>query len=378
MSTPSSPDSIPATSVQAAASSGSHRDRFAWVDFSKGICIIAVVALWVTHEFEHRHIGFLAGQATWLDRFVWFAAPFRMPDFFLISGLFLSRVIDRPWKSYLDTKVVHYLYFFLLWSCIIVPAMWLIGRDTPVDAADALAKFGDRLFGTPFAMLWFVLFLSIYFIVTRLTRRVPVWVMAPVAALLMLFPVHTGEYHIDRFGVFFVYFYAGAMFARHFFALADWAASHVRLSIAGLLLWAALNKAVVMAGWTGQGSPGLLVAAFVGISAVIVLSAITCSRRSAGWITYLGRHSIAVYLGFFVPMVLIVEAMLASRWGHNLNIVGAAALVGSIATAVAVYELAKRIGLGFLYERPAWARLTAKRPSGPVCQRVETGALREA
>lgn len=366
------------TSSPTSTSTESRRDRFAWVDFSKGVCIIAVVALWVTHEFEYRHIGFLAGQATWLDRFVWFAAPFRMPDFFLISGLFLSRVIDRPWKSYLDTKVVHYLYFFLLWTCIIVPAMWLIGRDTPLDAADALMKFGGRLFGTPFAMLWFVMFLSIYFIVTRLTRRVPVWIMAPGAALLMLFPAHTGQYHIDRFGVFFVYFYAGAMFARHFFALADWAASHVRLSIAGLLLWAVVNKAVVMAGWTGSGTPGLLVAGFTGISAVIVLSAITSSQRWAGWITYLGRHSISVYLGFFVPMVLIVEAMLASRWGHNLNIVGAAALVGSIATAVAIYEVAKRIGLGFLYERPTWARLATKRLAAPLRQRVEAGTLREA
>ena len=38
-----------------------------------------------------------------------------MPDFFLISGLFLAARIDRPWRAYLDTKVVHFAYFYVLW-----------------------------------------------------------------------------------------------------------------------------------------------------------------------------------------------------------------------------------------------------------------------
>ncbi|MCK6424090.1 MAG: acyltransferase family protein [Burkholderiaceae bacterium] len=360
------------------SSAGTSRDRFGWVDFSKGVCILAVVALWVTHEFEHRHIGFLAGQATLLDRFVWFAAPFRMPDFFLISGLFLSRVMDRPWKSYLDTKVVHYLYFFLLWTLIIVPAMWWFGRDTPSSLAEAATQLGGLVFGKPFAMLWFLLYLSIYCVVTRLTWRVPTWIMAPVAVLLMLFPAQTGEYHLDRFGVFFLYFYAGARFARHFFALADWARGHVRLAIGGLLLWVAVNKAIVMAGWTEQGSPGLLVMAFVGISAVIVFSAITWDRAWARWVTYLGRNSIAVYLGFYVPMVLIVEGMLATRWGHQLSVVGLVALAGSVAISVAFFEVARRIGLGFLYERPNWARLKSHRVPAVPFDPESSARLRRA
>jgi uncharacterized membrane protein YcfT len=47
-----------------------------------------------------------------------FAAPFRMPDFFLISGLFLANVITRDWKLYLDRKVVHFAYFYVLWMTI--------------------------------------------------------------------------------------------------------------------------------------------------------------------------------------------------------------------------------------------------------------------
>jgi uncharacterized membrane protein YcfT len=55
-----------------------------------------------------------AGKTGWLHPLVEFARPFRMPDFFLISGLFLAQVIDRPWRQYLDRKVVHFAYFYLL------------------------------------------------------------------------------------------------------------------------------------------------------------------------------------------------------------------------------------------------------------------------
>ena len=52
---------------------------------------------------------------TGLHVFVAFAKPFRMPDFFLISGLFLPLVIDRNWRLYLNRKVAHFAYFYVLW-----------------------------------------------------------------------------------------------------------------------------------------------------------------------------------------------------------------------------------------------------------------------
>ena len=68
----------------------------------------------------HSTLGVEAavGKAGWLHRLVEFARPFRMPDFFMISGLFLAQVIDRDWRTYLDRKVVHFAYFYLLWMTI--------------------------------------------------------------------------------------------------------------------------------------------------------------------------------------------------------------------------------------------------------------------
>ena len=87
--------------------------RVDWVDYAKGFCIIMVVMMHSTLGVEQA-----AGREGWMHAAVAFARPFRMPDFFLISGLFLARVIDRDWRDYLDKKVVHFAYFYVLWVTI--------------------------------------------------------------------------------------------------------------------------------------------------------------------------------------------------------------------------------------------------------------------
>ena len=93
--------------------SGIKRERVDWVDYAKGICIILVVMMHSTLGVEKA-----AGELSWLNGFIEWARPFRMPDFFLISGLFLASRIDRPWRQYLDTKLVHFAYFYILWMTI--------------------------------------------------------------------------------------------------------------------------------------------------------------------------------------------------------------------------------------------------------------------
>ena len=87
--------------------------RVDWVDYAKGWCIILVVMMHSTLGVEEA-----MGRESWLHGFIEWARPFRMPDFFLVAGLFLSRTIDRPWRDYLDRKVLHFGYFYVLWTLI--------------------------------------------------------------------------------------------------------------------------------------------------------------------------------------------------------------------------------------------------------------------
>ena len=150
--------------------------RVDWVDYAKGICIVMVVMM-------HSVLGveLAAGQTGFMHLVVMFAKPFRMPDFFLISGLFVSVVIDRDWRTYLDRKVVHFAYFYVLWVTI------QFGFKAPGFAAESSWSHVGVLylesFIEPFGTLWFIYLLPIFFVVIKATRRMPPLLIWSLAAL---------------------------------------------------------------------------------------------------------------------------------------------------------------------------------------------------
>ena len=142
--------------------------RIDWVDYAKGLCIILVVMMHSTLGVEKA-----TGQLSWMHEVVEWARPFRMPDFFLISGLFLASRIDRPWRSYLDSKVLHFAYFYALWVTIQFAAKGY-GMTQELGAAGALQAY-LMSFIPPFGTVWFIYLLPVFFVVAKLLRPVLPW-----------------------------------------------------------------------------------------------------------------------------------------------------------------------------------------------------------
>ena len=184
-----------------------------WVDVAKGICIILVVMMHSTLGVEKA-----IGTETGLHAFIEWARPFRMPDFFLISGLFLAARIDRPWRAYLDTKVVHFAYFYVLWVNIQF-AMKAPGMVQEAGINGVAAQY-LMSYIQPFGTLWFIYLLAVFFVATKLLRDVPKPVVLAGAALLHVLAPHTGWLVIDEFADRFVFFYTGYAAAPLVLALA--------------------------------------------------------------------------------------------------------------------------------------------------------------
>src|ERR1700688_1412940 len=215
--------------------------RVDWVHYAKGICIVMVVMM-------HSVLGveLAAGQTGFMHLVVMFAKPFRMPDFFLISGLFLSVVIDRDWRTYLDRKVVHFAYFYLLWVTI------QFGFKAPSFAAETSWHHVGYLylesFIEPFGTLWFIYLLPIFFVVTKLSRRIPPVAIWLVAAALEMTHLATGWTVIDGFCARCAAFYSVFWLAAYVVALSDRARARPALVIAGLALGALVNGSMVASG----------------------------------------------------------------------------------------------------------------------------------
>jgi uncharacterized membrane protein YcfT len=341
--------------------SAPHAGRVDWVDYAKGFCIVMVVMMHSTLGVEAA-----AGREGWMHAAVAFAKPFRMPDFFLISGLFLYRVIDRDWRDYLDRKVVHFAYFYVLWVTI------QFAFKAPMFAAE-VGWHGVGLkyleaFIEPFGTLWFIYLLPIFFVVVKLTRPVPALAIWIVAAVLEIAPIATGWTVIDEFASRFVYFYTGYLFAQRIFAFAEIVQTQPNGAMVGLLVWAFVNGALVLAGFADLPIVSLALG-LVGAAAVVSVAALMARIDLFSPLRYCGQQSIVIYLAFFLPMAVTRIALLKTGWIADLGAVSLIVTLAGVIGALAWYWAARNTPFRFLFERPAWARLKPAR--SPAMQPAE-------
>src|SRR4051812_39069223 len=336
--------------------------RIDWVDTAKGICIVMVVMM-------HSVLGVeaAAGATGFMHALVAFAKPFRMPDFFLISGLFLSVVIDRDWRTYLDRKVVHFAYFYVLWVTI------QFGFKAPSFAAESSWSHVGYLylesFIEPFGTLWFIYLLPVFFVVTKATRRMPPLAIWFAAAALEMLHVATGWTVIDEFCARFVYFYSGYLFASYVFALSDRARARPALALFGLALWALVNGGLVASGFSELPLVSLVLG-LAGAGAIIVTGTLLAHMQALNVLRCCGEYSIVIYLAFFLPMAATRTLLLRTGLIPDIGLVSLIVTIAGVAGALAIWRAALAARANFLFERPDAFWIAPKKP-GTVLQAAE-------
>jgi uncharacterized membrane protein YcfT len=331
--------------------------RVDWVDYGKGICIILVVMMHSTLGVEKA-----LGATTWMHTFIEWARPFRMPDFFLISGLFLAARIDRPWCSYLDSKVVHFAYFYVLWMTIqfVLKAKGFVAE---MGVQDTLMQYLQG-FVDPWGTLWFIYMLAVFFIVTKATLRIPVPAIWLAGAAMEMARIHTGWLLVDEFTSRFVYFYSGYVLAPHVFRMASsFMAANWLAIVAGLVIWGFGNGWMVFNGYADL--PGLSLAlGFIGCGAVVAFSCLLVRARLADDVRYCGENSIVIYLAFFLFMaatrVVLIKTGFIADGGMIAAIVTAAGVIGPLG----LNWIVKRTPARFVFVRPEMFKLDAASAGG--------------
>ncbi|NEX64039.1 acyltransferase family protein [Noviherbaspirillum galbum] len=330
--------------------------RIDWVDHAKGICIVAVVMLYAAH-----HVQEITQDIGWMQHVVDFAKPFRMPDFFLLSGLFAARVLDRPWKSYLDTKVLHFAYFYAIWVTI----KFFFMHGTAVFGPHAASLIPDYLFlfiQPPTGPLWFIYILSLFFIAVRLIRRWPPQLAVAIGAALQMLDLDTGAVLLDKFAHYFIFFYAGYRLADLVFEFADWARLHKRAALGLLWTWFITNALLVR--FDLALLPGIsLLTGFAGAFAVLLAASLLADLEWMRWLSRLGKHSIVVYLGFVVPLALMrpFVARVSAVAGTGTTTLAVTLLC--VAGAVLLYLAVRPTPLRYLFVRPRWMAMGRTMPA---------------
>ena len=334
--------------------------RVAWIDHAKGLGILLVILMAsVAGPYSPAEEGnWMAGVAAW-------AAPITLPAFFLIAGLFLHRSLFGSRTAYFDRKVLHFAWFFAVWLAI----------GTLVFHASAIfanpAEF-VRLYlagwVAPQGPLWFIHELALFYIVTRLVRRMPVQRLFVAAVLLQLLHAaglfQTGWAVVDRFAAFYVFFLAGyagvALVFRFARAIPDRAPDMVR----ALAVWFGVHTLFVAFGIAGLPLVSLTLG-FAGAFAIVAAGVMLSWIPAAHSIGEIGRHSLAVYLGFWIPMHLM-QAVLSGGQVIIIPDPGTASLMtaaAALAISLGLYRRLIQTPLRVLYVRPRMLRLRPARSS---------------
>lgn len=327
--------------------------RVDWVDAAKGLCIILVVTMHSTLGVEKA-----VGEYNWMHIVVAFSAPFRMPDFFLISGLFLALVLDRNWRKYFDLKVIHFFYFYALW--VTIQFVFKAPGMASEYGIGGTALLYLKSYVEPFGTLWFIYILPIFFVVTKAAHdlKIPIWMTGIAAALLHLSGIRTDWHLANEFASRYVFFFAGYALAPMIFRVADWARLDLIKTGAFLVVWSLINGGLV---WAGVASTPFfsLPLGFAGAVALICVASVMVQVRYSTPIAWLGAHSIVIYLAFFLPMAISRTILLKTGIIPDNGTVSVLVTMSGVLAPVVFYLIVKRLNVGlFLFERPAWARMS--------------------
>ena len=320
--------------------------------------------------------GEAMGGEGFMHPVVAFAKPFRIPDFFLLSGLFMGRVIDRDWRLFSDRRVVHFAYFYLLWLVIQSAARYgkIVGDDGPGAFAAHLAYALIE----PYSSLWFIYLLAVFSVVTKLFRRAPGLLLLAAAALLQIADIRSDSTLIEEFCARYVYFVAGYLFADRIFALADRARDRVGLALCGLAAWAclegwlALTPSRLPAYPTLASLPVVSLALGAAGALAIVVGAALITRAGgpvAEALRHCGQRSIVIYLAFSLPMAAVRGILVQTGVIADIGLASLTVMASAILLPLVLERLVRGTPLDLLFVRPARFRLAeAGVPTRPALQ----------
>lgn len=331
--------------------SGAGSRRVDWVDTAKGLAIVLVVI----HHAVMFTVRTDLASPTWIAIDEAFQV-FRMPLFFLASGLFARSIVRRRWRDLWSSRLSLLVWTFGVWS--VLRYTWFLAVPSPIDPheTDLVRLVGAPLW--PASGLWFLHALVGFFVLTKLlTDRAPAWMVLVPAGLLSALWLSLpgiGNPSYDGMLRYYIFFAAGCFGREWIFVLAERLTWPRTAFAGGLFVFGALVLARTEAG----RAPGVA----LGVSTLALAAGVGMTRaatrlRLVAPLTGLGRQTLAVY----VAHVIVLAAMttvLATRItpGH---VVGALLpLLLALAAIVSTLTF-KRIasltpGGVFLYEAPQW------------------------
>lgn len=292
------------------------KPRNAWADVAKGVCILLVV-LWHVIMKHYLQIDWhlpLPIPGAW-GKFGDTLLPLRMPVFFTLSGMFAANAALRPWKVVVKSRVAKFYYIYVLWFIVHTVILSLVVPDFDTLAAHGVWDIVEQLTITP-TNLWYMIALAVYFVIAKVTIKLPIAAMLVPALLLnaiasagwLAAPGNRGQLYQNL-----LFFLIGLRFKPY---VEKWA----RTATLKMFLGGTAVYLVIMVGiqaldakeWFGVWTVISLLAIVLGVAGAVQLER---WKSVSTQLAKLGRNTLPIYV-MHMPILALIHAALVDTFSN--------------------------------------------------------------
>lgn len=356
--------------------------RLSWVDYARGIAIILVT---YRHVFEGaKAAGISVENHNFLEYINIFLYSFRMPLFFIISGIFISLSLKKKGiKKYIEGRARMILYPYFVWGFLqltlqIFFTKYTNGHPTPSSYL--------HLFYLPreIGQFWYLYALFNVSVLYVFSKKLHFKAWHNILIGLVFFYLSSIVYQ-DDIKIGFVH---DILHNYIFFAVGDLVSKYLLdtknhkhfesgkillllfipfLVVQTYFLLENLNHNVLKYMYVEYYQPFIfLIVAIVGCAFIINLTFYLQKKNVLRWLTYVGRHSLYIYVSQVMAFAALRIFLTTFLHVHNIFIILISGIIAGVCIPLLLYGLAVRFNMRWIFTLEKDNSVRPERPLTPA------------
>lgn len=354
-----------------------NRSRYPWIDYARGITILLVV---YRHVFEGLgNVGEGSGSYAGLKYFNIFFFSFRMPLFFIVSGIFIGgSLVRKGIGDYIGNRFQTIFYPLIVWGSIQISLQLLFAgyANAEREPMNYLHLIIDPRKIEQFWYLNALFFVSVLYALVHWYGKVKPWhqlilgvILYAVSGYCHVHNIHIG-FLIDV-SFFYLFFAVGHVFSdlvlntKNHSILTSWRTTLIALPFFVLVqhYFTYLNLLHKDDYYVQYQQPAIFaITALLGGAFVIQVSFLLQKLDIMRFLRVIGYHSLYIYVMHLMITSGLRSLLLKSVGIQNIPVLLVVSVTAGVILPVILYNIAERAGAWWLFTLKKTATAAEPKP----------------